>query len=85
MSLEKVEGYATLRKDTISGGVINVDETAYQQRLMAKQSVLKRNQEVAATQNAVANLNADINNIKAEMKEIKELLLSVVVNINKGN
>ena len=34
MSINKVEGHSDLVKDTVTGGIINTDKTAYQRYLL---------------------------------------------------
>ena len=63
MSINKVEGHSELVKDTVTGGIINTDKTAYQRYLQSKNQQLK-------FQDAVS----DINNLKEEIFEIKTLL-----------
>ena len=63
----KVEGYQDLVKDTESHAVINTNRSAY---LMAK----RRAQEAQKQRDAIRNATREINNIKCEMHEIKDML-----------
>jgi hypothetical protein len=78
MSLEKVEGFSSLRKDTANGGVVNVDSQTYQnyktQRILAKQKF----EESKNTQQTVASLQTEINTIKSDMNDIKEILIKLL-------
>ena len=63
----KVEGYHDLVKDTETHAVINTNKSAY---LMAK----RRAQEAQKQRDAIRNATREINNIKCEMHEIKNML-----------
>ena len=63
----KVEGYHDLVKDTENHAVINTNKSAY---LMAK----RRAQEAQKQRDAIRNATREINNIKCEMHEIKDML-----------
>ncbi len=63
----KVEGYQDLVKDTETHAVINTNRSAY---LMAK----RRAQEAQKQRDAIRNATREINNIKCEMHEIKDML-----------
>lgn len=84
MSLEKVEGYSSLRKDTVNGGVVNVDSNEYAQRLATKSLALQRRQELESAKQSVTHMSEEINNLKSEVKEIKDLLITLAQSI-KGN
>ena len=63
----KVEGDHDLVKDTETHAVINTNKSAY---LMAK----RRAQEAQKQRDAIRNATREINNIKCEMHEIKDML-----------
>ena len=63
----KVEGYHDLVKHTETHAVINTNKSAY---LMAK----RRAQEAQKQRDAIRNATREINNIKCEMHEIKDML-----------
>ena len=67
----KVEGYHDLVKDTETHAVINTNKSAY---LMAK----RRAQEAQKQRDAIRNATREINNIKCEMHEIKDMLKKVL-------
>lgn len=67
----KVEGYHDLVKDTETHAVINTNKSAY---LMAK----RRAQEAQKQRDAIRNATREINNIKCEMHEMKNLLLKLI-------
>jgi hypothetical protein len=74
MSLEKVEGYSSLRKDTANGGVVNVDKKSFESYKNQRLFALQKNEETKHTVSSVAKLETEINNIKGDMVEIKLML-----------
>ena len=66
-----VEGYSHLVRDTKSHAIINTDRSAYQ---MAK----KRAADAQRQRDEIRNASREINNIKCEMHEIKNLLTQLV-------
>ena len=71
MSKLKVEGYASLVRDTISNGIINTNQSEYK---MYMARVRAREEQGDKIRSAVK----EINNLKAELREIKSLLKEVV-------
>lgn len=67
----KVEGYTELLRDTDSGAIINKNTTAYLKARNRSFEVQKRNDELR-------NATREINNLKCEMHEIKNLLKELV-------
>lgn len=82
MSLVSVEGYKNLKKDTSSGGVVNVDSRAYKTYLENKKLALQQNEEQKQTQSSVAQMQHEINTIKNDMNDIKNILMQL---LEKGN
>ena len=78
MSLEKVEGYSSLRKDTTNGGVINVDKKSFEAYKNQRLFALQKQEESKNTVSAVAKLESEINNIKSDMQDIKLMLQSLL-------
>tara|TARA_S200002703_G_C3594564_1_gene182643 strand:+ start:233 stop:475 length:243 start_codon:yes stop_codon:yes gene_type:complete len=74
MKYHKVEKHEGLLRDPHSKAVVNVDQRAYMSHLQEK----KRTEEIRATGDRVAGVESDINMLKDEMTEIKQLLLQVV-------
>lgn len=70
MSKIKVEGYASLVRDTQSGAIINTDRSAYN---VYMQRVLRTKKETDTLRSAVK----EINNLKAELREIKQLIIGL--------
>lgn len=81
MSLEKVEGFSGLMKDTSSGGVVNVDKRSYNEYMKSKTIAQRNIQQQRATQETVQELQSEINTIKNDMLDIKMLLTQLI----KGN
>ena len=71
MARLKVEGYESLVRDTRSNGIINTNTTEYQIYMSRVRAREKQGDEI---RNAVK----EINNLKAELREIKDLLKGVV-------
>ena len=74
MSYIKVKDHSQLVRDEHSRAVVNTDQKAYLKHLQEK----KRAEEIRATGDRVAGVESDINMLKNEMTEIKQLLLQVV-------
>ena len=70
MSRLKVEGYASLVRDTRSNGIINTNQSEYK---MYMARVRAREEQGDKIRSAVK----EINNLKAELREIKNLLQEV--------
>ena len=67
----KVEGYSELVRDTNSSAIINTNKTAYQRAIArAKAATKERDQ--------FRNATREINNLKCEMHEIKDMLQKVL-------
>ena len=67
----KVEGYSELVRDTNSSAIINTNKTAYVKAVArAKQAQEQRDEMRSATR--------EINNLKCEMHEIKDMLKKVL-------
>lgn len=78
MSLQKVEGFTNLRKDTANGGVVNIDKTSFESYRAAKIQAIQKQQEFKSTQHNVEHLQEEINNIKGDLSEIKSILLTLI-------
>jgi hypothetical protein len=71
MARLKVHGYESLVRDTRSNGIVNTNTTEYQMYMSRVRAREKQGDEI---RNAVK----EINNLKAELREIKDLLKGVV-------
>ena len=78
MNLVNVEGYTNLKKDTSSGGVVNVDKRSYNDYLSTRNIVKQRRLEEENTRISVESLQNEINNIKGDLNDIKTLLMTLV-------
>jgi len=78
MGLEKVEGYTHLRKDTSSGGVVNVDRKSFESYRSQRLFALQKSEENKHTVDSVTRLETEINNIKSDMQDIKVMLLTLL-------
>ena len=67
----KVEGHASLVRDTATGAILHNNRTEYQEYLDRKRKVEAREAEISQH-------TEDINNIKNELSDIKQLLLQLV-------
>ncbi len=67
MSYIKVEGHKTLVRETSSNAIINTDRNAYT-------IYMKRIREARKSNDDLKFAVREINNLKTELKEIKELL-----------
>lgn len=82
MSLVNVDGFSSLMKDTSSGGVVNVDKRSYENYMKTKAVAQRNIQQQKATQESVADLQNEINNIKGDLTDIRKMLLQI---LQKGN
>jgi hypothetical protein len=71
MARLKVTGYESLVRDTRSNGIINNNQTEYSLYMARVRAREKQGDEI---RNAVK----EINNLKAELREIKDLIKGVV-------
>ena len=71
MSRIKVEGYTSLVRDVSSNGIVNTNVSEYQTYM---KRIRMRNEQGDQIRSAVK----EINNLKAELREIKSLLTKVL-------
>jgi flagellar hook-associated protein FlgK len=74
MTKLKVKEYPELKRDTMSNGVINTNVRAYNEYKIVSARIRAREQQGDEIRNAVK----EINNLKAELREIKNLIKEVV-------
>lgn len=67
MNYLKVEGHASLVRDTATGAILNNNRTEYEEYLAKKRQAEAREVEISQH-------TEDINNIKNELSDIKQLL-----------
>jgi hypothetical protein len=70
MSYIKVEGYSSLVREKNSNAIVNTDRSAYQ-------VYMQRVKEAKQSNNDLRYAVREINNLKAELTEIKDLLMKV--------
>ena len=70
MSYIKVEGHSSLVREQVSNGIVNTDKNAYTIYMQRVREARKSNDDLKY---AVR----EINSLKTEIKEIKELLVKV--------
>ena len=70
MSYLKVEGHRTLVRETGSNAIVNTDRNAYT-------IYMNRIREARKSNDDLKNACREINSLKTELKEIKELLIKV--------
>jgi flagellar hook-associated protein FlgK len=71
MARIKVQGYESLARDVRSNAIVNTNQTEYQMYMSRVRAREKQGDEI---RNAVK----EINNLKAELREIKDLIKGVV-------
>jgi len=67
----KVEGHASLVRDPATGAILNNSRTEYE-------DYLDRKRKAEAREAEISQHTEDINNIKNELSDIKQLLLQLV-------
>ena len=70
MGYLKVEGHTTLIRETKSNAIVNTDRNAYT-------IYMNRIREARKSNDDLKNACREINSLKSELKEIKELLIKV--------
>lgn len=78
MSLTKVEGFNSLRKDTANGGVVNVDKMAFNAHKAQKAIALQNVHAQKSTQDSVTRLQDEINTLKTDLTDIKQMLIQIL-------
>lgn len=78
MSLQKVEGYSNLRKDSSNGGVLNIDRSSYESHKIAKMHAVRKQTEFEHTQQNVSHLQDEINTLKNDLTDIKNILITLL-------
>ena len=70
MDTAKVEGHAHLVRDLKSQAIVNVDSDAYARYMATKTKQKAKNDEIRG-------VIRDVNELRTEMREIKDLLLGI--------
>jgi hypothetical protein len=74
MSLLKIKEYPGLKRDRHSNGVVNTNKREYEEYKIISARIKAREKDGDEIRNAVK----EINNLKAELREIKDLIKGVV-------
>lgn len=78
MSLEKVDGFVSLRKDTTNGGVVNVDKKTYEGYKVQRMIALQKHEESKHNSESITNLQTQLNTLKSDINDIKTLLINLL-------
>ena len=78
MSKLQINGYSNLVKDPTSGGVVNNDPMAYIEYKNKQKLLLKAINEKKALENKVIDIENDINKLKSDVSDIKDMLGSII-------
>ena len=73
MEYLKVQGHEGLVRDTSSGAILNTDRSSYDNYIQARNRAIEREMEISRQAD-------EINNIKQDVSEIKDLLLKFLAN-----
>lgn len=74
MEYHIVKDQENLKRDPITGAILETDVQAYQKHIQEKMKIEK----ITNTSQRVASVESDINMLKDEMTEIKQLLRQLV-------
>ena len=78
MARLQVDGYSNLVKDPTSGGVVNNDPQAYVEYKKKREAAIQRLNEKKALENRVIDTEKDINKLKSDVNDIKNMLTSII-------
>lgn len=74
--LLKVENETGLGRDPVSKAIINTDNTGYEQYMSQREKLLKEKE-------AILNNTRDIDTLKTEISDMKEILKLILEKVNK--
>ena len=77
MSLQQVQDYSHLVRDTDSGAIVNIDRMAYL-------NALERHKNKEKQKKTIQDNTKDINSIKSEISEIKTMLKTLIEGKDHG-
>ena len=77
MSLQQVQDYSHLVRDTDSGAIVNIDRMAYL-------NALERHKNKEKQKKTIQDNTKDINSIKSEISEIKTMLKILIEGKDHG-
>lgn len=78
MARLSVQGYSNLVKDPTSGGIINNDPKAFAEYKKKREIALQNINEKNALENRVIDVEKDINKVKSDVNDIKNMLQSII-------
>lgn len=81
MSKLQVQGYSNLVKDSASGGVVNSDPQAFIEYQKKRKAALEKLNANKALENRVSDMESDINNIKSDVKDMKNMLNQLLLKL----
>lgn len=81
MSKLQVQGYSNLVKDSASGGVVNNDPQAFVEYQKKRKAALEKLNANKALENRVSDMESDINNIKSDVKDMKNMLNQLLLKL----
>lgn len=81
MSKLQVQGYSNLVKDSASGGVVNNDPQAFIEYQKKRKAALEKLNANKALENRVSDMESDINNIKSDVKDMKNMLNQLLLKL----
>lgn len=76
MDYIKVEGHEGLVRDASTGAIINTSRSDYQTYILARNRAMQR-------ENEISRQAEEINNLKQDVSEIKDLLLQILAQKDK--
>ena len=79
MAKLKVNGYSNLVKDTASGCVVNDNHQSYIEYKKKREIALLRLNEKKALENRIIDIETDINKVKSDVNDIKDMLRNIII------
>jgi len=70
MSIEKVQDFPHLAKDTQNGGVINTDKQGFQEYKRVQRSMMQKIQETECMKDELNNLRQEVSNMKSILEKL---------------
>jgi hypothetical protein len=81
MSKLQVQGYSNLVKDSARSGVVNNDPQAFIEYQKKRKAALEKLNANKALENRVSDMESDINNIKSDVKDMKNMLNQLLLKL----
>ena len=77
MSLQQVKDHREFVRDTESGAILNIDRSAYL-------NALERHKKIEKQKETIEKNTNDINSMKEEVTEIKDMVKQILGSLNDG-